>query len=88
MKATEEAINIQAEAARSDQRFENAARDIDHFVQNTQKLKSEDTNFTSSGTWNTASGTTSIKVTKDSSKLWIIVVIALAVLVLFLLTKR
>ena len=61
LRATEEAVNLQTEAIRADQRFHNASRDIDSFIQGTQKLKDQDVSFSNSGTFNTASGTTSIQ---------------------------
>jgi len=88
MKATEEAVNLQTEAVRADQRFHNASRDIDSFIEGTQKLKNQDVNFNKSGTFNTASGTTSINVSKDNSKVWIIAAIALGVLVVLLVLSR
>jgi hypothetical protein len=88
LRATEEAVNLQTEAIRADQRFHNASRDIDSFIQGTQKLKDQDVSFSNSGTFNTASGTTSIKVSKDNSRIWIIAAIALAVVVLLLVLGR
>lgn len=87
-KATEEALKIQTEAVRADQRFQNASRDIDSFIDGTRRLESQNVDFKQSGTFNTASGTTSINVRKDQSKTWIIVAVALAILVLLLILSR
>lgn len=88
VRATDEALNLQLEAHRANQRFDNARRDIDGFVEDTRRLKNQDVSFEKTGSFNTASGTTSIKVSNDRSRIWIIAAIALAVLVLLLVLGR
>jgi hypothetical protein len=88
LKATEEAVNLQTESLRADQRFINAKRDVDSFVDSTRKLEAQQGDYKSSATFNTASGTTSYSVSKNQSKTWIIAVVALAVLVILLVLSR
>ena len=87
-KATDEAMNLQVEAIRADRRFDDASRGMDAFISETERIARTDVNFTKEAAFNTASGTTSIKVERNTSKLWIIVAIALAVLVLLLITRH
>ena len=87
-KATDEAVNLQVEAIRADRRFDDASRQMDAFLTETERIARVDVNFKKEASFNTASGTTSIKVERNSSKLWIIVAAALAVLVLLLVMKR
>jgi hypothetical protein len=87
-KATDVAISLQEDAARADQRFDNAAKDIDHLVETVKESERLGGNYKHSGNYNSASGTTSVNFARDSSKVWIIVAIALAVVVLLLIVKR
>lgn len=89
MSATQEALNLQSESLRADQRHVNAGRDVDRLIERTQRLQAiPDVEFSETSTINTASGTTTIKVSKDKSKTWVIVAIALAVLVVLLIMKK
>lgn len=87
-KATDVAITLQEEAVRADQRFTNAAKDIDHLVDTVKESERLGGDYKHSGNYNTASGTTSVNFRRDSSKIWIIAAIALAVLVLLLVMRH
>jgi hypothetical protein len=86
--AADEDLKLQIGALQSDQRFSNAARDIDNFVDTTRRLDQMQSDYQVSGTFNTASGTTSVTAQRNRSMTWIIVVIALAILVVLLIMKR
>jgi hypothetical protein len=89
MSATQEALNLQSESMRAEQRHVNAGRDVDNLIERTQRLQAiPDVAFSETSTINTASGTTTIKTSKDKSHTWIIVAVALGVLVLLLILKR
>ncbi len=85
--AADEDIKLQIAAHQSDQRFSNAARDIDNFVDTTRRLDQMQSDYQVSGTFNTASGTTSVNARRNASKTWIIVVIALGILVVLLILR-
>ena len=89
LKATEEALNLQVEAARADQRFSNTSREIDQLVDNARRLDANTSNFKISGNYQSASGTTNVEVGKDKSRQWIILAIILgAILILVLMSRR
>lgn len=86
-KATEEALNLQVEAARADQKHVNSERDMERFIDHARRMDQTQSDYSVSGQFNTASGSTSVSANRNSSKTWIIVVIALAVLVVLLIMK-
>jgi hypothetical protein len=87
-RATEEAITLQVEAARADQRFANSTRDMNEFVDRVKALDQMEGEYSETSTFNTASGTTTVNVRKNSTRTLLIVVAALAVLVLLLIMRR
>lgn len=89
MSATQEALNLQSESMRAEQRHVNAGRDVDSLIERTQRLQAiPDVTFSETSTISTASGTTTIKTSKDKSQTWIIVAIVLAVLVILLILRK
>lgn len=87
-QAAEEAVRIAVEKKRSEQKFENAQKDISTFVDNANRIDqaSRGRDYSMSGSFESASGTTNVQISKQNSKMAIIiaVVVGLVLLIFFL----
>lgn len=89
-KAAEEAVKIVAEKKRSEQKFENAAKDINRFIDNASLMDQASgvRDYSMNGTFESASGVTNIQVSRQRSKTAIVIAVVVGlVLLLYFLSK-
>jgi hypothetical protein len=90
-KAAEEAIRIVAEKKRSEQKFDNAKKDIGRFIENANEMDraSGVRDYSMSGAFESASGTTNIQVSRQRSKTAIVIAVVVGlVLLLYFLSRH
>jgi hypothetical protein len=89
-KASEEAVKIVAEKKRAEQKFENARKDIDRFIEDARMMDQASgvRDYNMSGSFEGASGVTNIQVSRQRSKTaTVIAVVVGLILVLWFLSR-
>ncbi len=89
-KAAEEAVKIVAEKKRSEQKFENARKDIDRFIEDARMMDQASgvRDYHMSGSFEGASGVTNVQVSRQRSKTAIVIAVVVGlILVLYFLSK-
>lgn len=89
-KAAEEAMRIVADKKRSEQKFDNAKKDINRFIENANMMDKASgvRDYSMSGSFESASGMTNIQVSRQRSKTAIVIAVVVGlVLLLYFLSK-
>jgi hypothetical protein len=88
-KAIDEHLALEVEAKKANQRFENSSRDLDEFVHGAERLDQQRTSdYHMHGEFKTASGTTSVRVAKEGSKITIVVAVVIGLVLVLLFMSR
>lgn len=89
-KATEAALNLQVQGATAEQNFQNASRDMEAFVQNVHQLDRgvPGRDYTADASFQSASGTTNIRVTRRTSTVTVVVAVVIGLVLLLLFMTR
>lgn len=89
-KAAEEVIKIAADKKRSEQKLDNAKKDINRFIENANMMDKASgvRDYSMSGTFESASGVTNIQVSRQRSKTAVVIAVVVGlVLILYFLSK-
>jgi hypothetical protein len=87
-RAVEEKLRLAVSAREADHRFVNAARDMGATVRLAQELDHGRNDYSVDGTYETASGRTTVHVKKSTNQAFLIVAIVVGVLALLVLMNR
>lgn len=88
-QAAKEALSIQAERVRADDRFQNAQRDMNDFVRTAADVgRISGTDHKMQGSFESASGTTHIQVSKSTGLFTIVIAVAIAALLILIFLSR
>lgn len=79
-----ETIRLEVKKRESAQRYVNASNDMDKFIENADRLENRNRDFNMKSTFESASGTTHIEVSRKRTQTIVIVAVVLAVILLIL----
>jgi hypothetical protein len=87
--AAEKALNIKEEKVRAEMRFGNASRDMNEFIDNASRLdRSQASDYKMQGEFESASGRTNVQVSKQGSKVTLVIAIVIGLVLLLLFMSR
>ena len=87
-QATREALRLEVERRQAENRFENSSKDISNFIDNANLMEKRNRDFEMKGEYESASGMTSIRVSRQKTQTTLIVVAAIFVAILLIYVFR
>lgn len=87
--AAEKALNLKEEKLRAEMRYQNSSRDMNEFIENASRLdRSQASDYKMQADFESASGRTNVQVSKQGSKVTLVIAIVIGLVILYLLTSR
>jgi hypothetical protein len=87
-RAAEEGLKLKVGEIQAEGRYQNTTRDTDQFVETAKRLNNQTSDFEMHGDFHSASGQTSVHVSKRGSWLTLVIAIVIALVLLLIFVSR